>query len=167
MPYPGRRNRTRTCDPRLVRPVLSQLSYPPALRRNAFIPPHGPCQHIFRARSNSGDRIQPCQTSGECVCSPSPASGDRNGEVAQSVRACGSYPQCRGFKSLPRYQTTPGGQAFRPAPLFVGGTVIVRSAATRAGVPDTRRTGMTSPGSFARGLACASPAVTSARPELP
>ena len=26
------------------------------------------------------------------------------GEVAQSVRACGSYPQCRGFNSLPRYQ---------------------------------------------------------------
>ena len=25
----GRRNRARTCDPRLVRPVLSQLSYPP------------------------------------------------------------------------------------------------------------------------------------------
>ena len=27
--YYGRRNRARTCDPRLVRPVLSQLSYPP------------------------------------------------------------------------------------------------------------------------------------------
>ena len=26
----GRRNRARTCDPRLVRPVLSQLSYPPS-----------------------------------------------------------------------------------------------------------------------------------------
>ena len=25
------------------------------------------------------------------------------GEVAQLARACGSYPQCRGFKSLPRY----------------------------------------------------------------
>ena len=25
------------------------------------------------------------------------------GEVAQLVRACGSYPQSRGFKSLPRY----------------------------------------------------------------
>ena len=27
----GRRNRARTCDPRLVRPVLSQLSYPPLI----------------------------------------------------------------------------------------------------------------------------------------
>ena len=26
------------------------------------------------------------------------------GKVAQLVRACGSYPQCRGFKSLPCYQ---------------------------------------------------------------
>ena len=26
-----------------------------------------------------------------------------DGEVAQLARACGSYPQCRGFKSLPRY----------------------------------------------------------------
>ena len=26
------------------------------------------------------------------------------GEVAQLARACGSYPQCRGFKSLPRYE---------------------------------------------------------------
>ena len=26
-----------------------------------------------------------------------------DGEVAQLVRACGSYPQCRGFNSLPRY----------------------------------------------------------------
>ena len=31
--YYGRRNRARTCDPRLVRPVLSQLSYPPKLFR--------------------------------------------------------------------------------------------------------------------------------------
>jgi hypothetical protein len=29
-PKIGRRNRVRTCDPRLVRPMLSQLSYPPA-----------------------------------------------------------------------------------------------------------------------------------------
>jgi hypothetical protein len=29
-PKIGRRNRARTCDPRLVRPMLSQLSYPPA-----------------------------------------------------------------------------------------------------------------------------------------
>ena len=28
----GRRNRARTCDPRLVRPVLSQLSYPPSIQ---------------------------------------------------------------------------------------------------------------------------------------
>ena len=27
-----------------------------------------------------------------------------HGKVAQLVRACGSYPQCRGFKSLPCYQ---------------------------------------------------------------
>ena len=27
--HPDRRNRARTCDPRLVRPMLSQLSYPP------------------------------------------------------------------------------------------------------------------------------------------
>ena len=26
-----------------------------------------------------------------------------DGEVAQLARACGSYPQCRGFKSLLRY----------------------------------------------------------------
>ena len=26
-----RRNRVRTCDPRLVRPMLSQLSYPPVI----------------------------------------------------------------------------------------------------------------------------------------
>ena len=25
------------------------------------------------------------------------------GEIAQLARACGSYPQCRGFKSLSRY----------------------------------------------------------------
>ena len=31
----GRRNRTRTCDPRLVRPMLSQLSYPPKSRGRA------------------------------------------------------------------------------------------------------------------------------------
>ncbi len=44
----GRRNRARTCDPRLVRPMLSQLSYPPALvivaNRRPFVkgkkPPH-------------------------------------------------------------------------------------------------------------------------------
>ena len=29
------------------------------------------------------------------------------GEVAQLVRACGSYPQSRGFKSLPRYFNAP------------------------------------------------------------
>ena len=29
---------------------------------------------------------------------------DVRGGVAQVVRACGSYPQCRGFKSLLRYQ---------------------------------------------------------------
>ena len=29
-----------------------------------------------------------------------------HGKVAQLVRACGSYPQCRGFKSLPCYQKT-------------------------------------------------------------
>jgi hypothetical protein len=29
----GRRNRVRTCDPRLVRPMLSQLSYPPPLNK--------------------------------------------------------------------------------------------------------------------------------------
>jgi hypothetical protein len=28
----------------------------------------------------------------------------RLGGVAQSVRACGSYPQCPGFKSLHRHQ---------------------------------------------------------------
>ena len=28
----------------------------------------------------------------------------QRGGVAQTVRACGSYPQCRGLKSLPRYQ---------------------------------------------------------------
>jgi hypothetical protein len=27
-----------------------------------------------------------------------------SGGVAQSVRACGSYPQCPGFKSLHRHQ---------------------------------------------------------------
>ena len=30
------------------------------------------------------------------------------GKVAQLVRACGSYPQCRGFKSLPCYQNMTG-----------------------------------------------------------
>ena len=34
----GRRNRDRTCDPRLVRPVLSQLSYPPQKNPNCFSP---------------------------------------------------------------------------------------------------------------------------------
>ncbi len=29
---------------------------------------------------------------------------ERLGGVAQSVRACGSYPQCPGFKSLHRHQ---------------------------------------------------------------
>ena len=33
----GRRNRDRTCDPSLVRAVLSQLSYPPDFRRNGVI----------------------------------------------------------------------------------------------------------------------------------
>ena len=31
------------------------------------------------------------------------------GKVAQLVRACGSYPQCRGFKSLPCYQKLTSG----------------------------------------------------------
>jgi hypothetical protein len=31
---PGRRNRARTCDLRLVRPPLSQLSYPPVFRQD-------------------------------------------------------------------------------------------------------------------------------------
>ena len=36
----GRRNRAWTCDPRLVRPVLSQLSYPPLVSKTPFgIPP--------------------------------------------------------------------------------------------------------------------------------
>ncbi len=30
-----------------------------------------------------------------------------SGGVAQSVRACGSYPQCPGFKSLHRHQISP------------------------------------------------------------
>ena len=30
-----------------------------------------------------------------------------DGEVAQLARACGSYPQCRGFKSLLRYFLLP------------------------------------------------------------
>ena len=33
-PLYGGRNRARTCDPRLVRPMLSQLSYPPAFPHN-------------------------------------------------------------------------------------------------------------------------------------
>jgi hypothetical protein len=32
------------------------------------------------------------------------SSKECRGGVAQVVRACGSYPQCRGFKSLLRYQ---------------------------------------------------------------
>ncbi len=35
-PISGGRNRARTCDPRLVRPVLSQLSYPPS--RKSLMP---------------------------------------------------------------------------------------------------------------------------------
>jgi hypothetical protein len=36
----GRRNRARTCDPRLVRPMLSQLSYPPAYYCICFLSMH-------------------------------------------------------------------------------------------------------------------------------
>ena len=30
--------------------------------------------------------------------------GSIDGEIAQLARACGSYPQCRGFESPSRYQ---------------------------------------------------------------
>ena len=43
------------------------------------------------------------------------------GGVAQVARACGSYPQCPGFKSLRRYQYSwPCGQAVKTPP-FHGG----------------------------------------------
>ena len=56
----GRRNRARTCDPRLVRPVLSQLSYPPSrsfsmncynspIRGEEYINEHHLCQEILFA----------------------------------------------------------------------------------------------------------------------
>ena len=44
----GRRNRTRTCDPRLVRPMLSQLSYPPKSRGRA---PWRPAPHPIQGDS--------------------------------------------------------------------------------------------------------------------
>ena len=31
--------------------------------------------------------------------------GSIDGEIAQLARACGSYPQCRGFESPSRYST--------------------------------------------------------------
>ena len=43
-----------------------------------------------------------------------------NGGVAQLARACGSYPQCRWFKSDRRYHTRPIGQAVKTPP-FHGG----------------------------------------------
>ena len=45
------------------------------------------------------------RVTGSSPVGPTPISIRRilYGEVAQLARACGSYPQCRGFKSLPRY----------------------------------------------------------------
>ena len=42
------------------------------------------------------------------------------GGIAQLARACGSYPQCRRFKSVFRYQIWPHGQAVKTPP-FHGG----------------------------------------------
>ena len=42
-----------------------------------------------------GHRFEPCR--------PHLIERIKYGEVAQLARAFGSYPECRGFKSLPRY----------------------------------------------------------------
>ena len=44
-----------------------------------------------------GHRFEPCWSH---YCE---SSSIKYGEIAQLARACGSYPQCRGFKSLSRY----------------------------------------------------------------
>ena len=47
-----------------------------------------------------------CQANKECINTflvGREVQHHKRGEVAQMVRACGSYPQCRGFNSLPRY----------------------------------------------------------------
>ena len=56
------------------------------------------------------------------------------GKVAQLVRACGSYPQCRGFKSLPCYQKI---QAVRvcPGPLFCYGLGLLSASAHNGRLP--------------------------------
>ncbi len=46
------------------------------------------------------------------------SSTHKSGEVAQLVRACGSYPQCRGFNSLPRYQDYPKALQFLQSLFF-------------------------------------------------
>ena len=50
------------------------------------------------------------------------------GDIAQMVRACGSYPQCRWFESSYRYHTRPVGQEVKTSPFHGGimGSIPVR-----------------------------------------
>ncbi len=83
------------------------------------------CPHAWgRASSSCPSQAakSACQTTVSSVdgCVHRVAGGTQYGKVAQLVRACGSYPQCRGFKSLPCYQRTDGGPEFS-GPLFCFG----------------------------------------------
>ena len=55
----GGRNRDRTCDPRLVRPMLSQLSYPP------FFFNHKEIELIQKVTMSVKEKIKPMDGSDE------------------------------------------------------------------------------------------------------
>ena len=92
------------------------------------------CPHAWgRASSSCPSQAakSACQTTVSSVdgCVHRVAGGTQYGKVAQLVRACGSYPQCRGFKSLPCYQRTDGGPEFS-GPLFCFGRVALPGGAS-------------------------------------
>ena len=58
---------------------------------------------FLKISSKKTCHLQPCSILTDFAFG---ATQSEYGEVAQTVRACGSYPQCRGFNSLPRYQNT-------------------------------------------------------------
>ena len=73
------------------------------------------------------------------------------GKVAQLVRACGSYPQCRGFKSLPCYQKNTSGSGLSRAAFFVMGLQPVSTVARNEEHP--LREGLSHPPDIRRDLA--------------
>ena len=72
-----------------------------------------------RSRAGGGASVRDADS--RVLCPPADAGYNllHDGGVAQLVRACGSYPQCRWFESTRRYHTI---WAPPPAgPLFFGG----------------------------------------------